>query len=105
MQRKINLSERADSELAALEKNPRFAGLLKQVVKTLALLETNLKHPGLHTHKFSTMEGANGEEVFEAYVQNNTPGACRVFWHYGPDEIAGKKRIPVISILAITSHP
>jgi len=105
MTRKINLSERADAELTELENNPRLAGLFKQVVKTLALLETNTKHPGLRTHKFSSMMGADGEEVFEAYVQNNTPGAYRIFWHYGPDEIAGKKRLPVISILAITSHP
>ena len=105
MRRKINLSERADAELTELEKNPRFAGLFKQVIKTMALLETNTKHSGLHTHKFNSMTGASGEEVFEAHVQNNTPGAYRIFWHYGPDEIAGKERIPVVSILAITSHP
>ena len=105
MQRKIKLSERADAELSELESDPHFAGLLKQVIKTIALLEGNPKHPGLHTHKFRSMQGAQGEEIFEAYVQNNTPGAYRVFWHYGPDEIAGKKRTPVISILAITAHP
>ena len=105
MQRKINLSVRADGELTALENNPQHAGLFKQVVKTITLLETNPAHPGLHTHKFNSMKGANGEDVFEAYVQNNTPGACRIFWHYGPDETEGKKRIPVISVLAIARHP
>jgi hypothetical protein len=43
--------------------------------------------------------------VFEAYAQNNTPSACCIFWHYGPDEIAGKKRTPVITVVAITRHP
>ena len=105
MRRKINLSERADAELAELGKNPKFAGVFKQVLKTLALLETDTKHPGLRAHKFTSMKGAGGEEVFEAYAQNNTPGAYRVFWHYGPDETAGKKRIPVISIPAVTPHP
>jgi hypothetical protein len=28
-----------------------------------------------------------------------------IFWHYGPDENTGKKRTPVITIVAITPHP
>ena len=35
----------------------------------------------------------DGEKVFEAYGQNNTFGAYRVFWHYGPDEIQGMERV------------
>ena len=38
------------------------------------------------------------EDVFEAYAENNTPGAYRIFWYYGP----GKNQI---TILAITPHP
>jgi hypothetical protein len=49
--------------------------------------------------------GAGGEKVFEAYAQNDTPGAYRIFWHYGPDEVVGKKRTPVITVVAITPHP
>jgi hypothetical protein len=52
----------------------------------------------LHTHKYNALEGPNGEEVFEAYVENNTPGAYRIFWHYGPGR-------GIISIIAITPHP
>ena len=39
-----------------------------------------------------------GEEVFEAYARNRTPGADRVFWCYGP-----RKRQR--TIIAITPHP
>lgn len=70
----------------------------QKVLKTLGLLETNLRHPSLNTHKYESLTGANGEEVFEAYVENKTPAAYRVFWHYGPSR-------EVISILAITPHP
>ena len=70
----------------------------KKVLKTLGLMETNLRHPGLKTHKYDSLEGPNGEEVFEAYVENRTPGAFRVFWCYGPNE-------KEITILAITPHP
>jgi hypothetical protein len=41
---------------------------------------------------------ANNEDVFEAYAQNKTPSAYRLFWHYGPN----KGTIPII---AITPHP
>jgi hypothetical protein len=78
---------------------------LKQVRKTLGLLETNIKHPGLNTHEYSFLVGANGERVGEDYAQNRTPGAYRVFFHYGPDIGGGKKRTPVLTIVAITPHP
>ncbi|MBM5781960.1 MAG: hypothetical protein FJ368_00885 [Pelagibacterales bacterium] len=70
----------------------------KSVLKALAYLETNPKHPGLNTHKYSSLKGLNGEEIFEAYAENNTPAAYRIFWHYGPNK-------NMITIVAITPHP
>jgi mRNA-degrading endonuclease RelE of RelBE toxin-antitoxin system len=70
----------------------------QKVLKTLGLMETNLRHPGLNTHKYESLSGPNGEEIFEAYVENKTPGAFRVFWYYGPEQ-------GIITILAITPHP
>ncbi len=69
-----------------------------KVRKTLGLIESNLRNPGLRTHKYQGLIGDNGEDVWEAYVENNTPGAYRVFWHYGPGQ-------RVITIVAITPHP
>jgi len=54
--------------------------------------------PTLNTHKYESLSGPNGEEIFEAYAENKTPGAFRVFWYYEPEQ-------GVITILAITSHP
>jgi hypothetical protein len=70
----------------------------KKVLKTLGLMQTNLRHSGLKTHKYDSLSGPDQEEVFEAYVENKTPAAFRIFWYYGP----GKN---VITILAITPHP
>lgn len=61
-------------------------------------MATNLRHPSLKTHNYDTLSGPNEEEVFEAYVENKTPAAFRVFWYYGP----GKG---VITVIAITPHP
>ncbi len=71
---------------------------LKAVRKALGYLETNPRHPALNTHKYSSLRGPDGEEIFEAYAENNTPAAYRIFWFYGP----GKNKI---TIIAITPHP
>lgn len=75
-------------------------GLFKQVVKTLKLLRENPQHPGLHTHTYSELlhPWSTKEKVFEAYVQNNAPGAYRIFWCYGPNKNE-------ITIVSITAHP
>ena len=71
---------------------------LKAVRKALGYLEVNPRHPSLNTHKFSSLSGPNGEEVLEAYAENQTASAYRIFWYYGP----GKG---VITIIAIAPHP
>jgi len=105
MQRKLAFTPTADEQLTALESNPAKATVCKQVKKALGYLETNPRHPGLNTHEFMSLQGANGERVFEAYAQNKTPGAYRIFWHYGPDEVIGRSRVSIITIVAITPHP
>jgi hypothetical protein len=92
----LTFTPEAASVLRELE--ARNAPKLKKVRKTLALLETNPRHPGLSTHEFTSLSGPAGEKVFEAYVENRTPGAWRVFWYYGP-------RPGMIRILNITPHP
>jgi len=92
------LTLQADSDLLEIENDPSKKTILKAVRKTLGFMETNLRHPSLDTHEFSSLQGPNGEKVFEAYVQQKTPAAYRIFWYYGPD----RKQI---TIVAITPHP
>ena len=95
---KLHFTPEARANLKALEGEPALHKRLKAVRKTLGLMETNLRHPGLQTHEFHSLAGSQGEKVFEAYAESRTPGAYRVFWHYGP----GKSEL---TILAITPHP
>jgi hypothetical protein len=89
-----------------LKNHPSEKKQYKAVKKCIQLLAANPRHPGLHTHEFKSLKGPDGRKIFEAYAQQNTPGAYRVFWFYGPDETGkDKKRIPVITILAIVPHP
>jgi len=103
--RKLLFTPTASAQYDALAANPAAAGTFKQVKKTLGYLEAGTRNTGLHTHEYTSLEGANGERVWEAYAQNHTPGAYRVFFHYGPDEIVNKVRVPVLTIIAITPHP
>lgn len=82
------------------KKSSKAGGLFKQVYKAIELLRNNPKHPGLHTHEYDSITNPYDKKakVFEAYVQNATPGEYRIFWCYGPQ--AGE-----ITILAITPHP
>lgn len=81
-------------------KSSRQEGTYKQVHKALGLLAGNPRHPSLNTHPFTSMPHPWDEKasVFEAYAQNKTPGAYRIFWCNGPG--SGE-----ISVIAITPHP
>lgn len=94
---KILFTIQASKDLEELENNKGLEKRLKAVRKTLAYLQMNPRHPSLNTHKYKFVKGNNGEEIFEAYAENNTPAAYRIFWHYGPNK-------DNITILAITAH-
>jgi hypothetical protein len=98
MRFELLFTEHADDQLNEIELSKDKKAICKAVKKILGFMETNLKHPSLNTHKYDDIEGPNGEDVFESYVQNKTPGAYRIFWHYGP--VKGK-----ITILEICPHP
>lgn len=95
---KLQFTTTAKTQLELLQKNNSLKKRLKSVLKALAYLETNPRHPGLNTHKYTAFTGPKNEKVFEAYAENKTPAAYRIFWYYGSE----KKQI---TIIAITPHP
>ena len=94
---KARSDERKKKEI---EKSSKDEGLFKQVAKTVNLLKSNPRHPGLNTHEYDSIQNPydKKKKVFEAYAQNRTASAYRVFWCYGP----GRNQI---TIVAITPHP
>lgn len=101
----VRLQQDAQASLQNRQKNKKtkatkVEGLFKQVDKCVRLLLANPKHSGLNTHEYDSIEHPyrKGEKVFEAYAQNQTPGAYRVFWCYGPAK--GE-----VTLIAITPHP
>jgi hypothetical protein len=95
---KLRFTAEAASVLEDLAAKKQYETKLKKVRKTLGRLQTDPRHPGLHSHKYSSVKGANNEDVWDSYVENNTPGAWRIFWHYGPDA-------DFITIITIGPHP
>ena len=95
---RLEFTDEAKGQLERLCAEPALSKRLKSVRKALGYLETNPRHQGLQTHKFQSLKGPHNEEVFEAYAENQTPAAYRIFWYYGPSP--GK-----ITVIAITPHP
>ena len=88
----------AADHLEQLEQDSGRDKRLKAVRKALGYLQLNPRHPSLSTHQYTILVGPQGEEICEAYAENRTSTAYRIFWHYGP----GQK---TINLIAITAHP
>ena len=94
----IFLTDQAKEQLNKLKADKGLAKRHKAVNKAIRLRSSNPRHKSLKTHEFTSLKGPKGEKIFEAYAEQSTPAAYRIFWYYGP----GKNQITVISI---TPHP
>ena len=83
-------------QLGLLEKEEEKS--FKKLVKALGFLSSNPRHNSLASHEISDLSRKYGMKIFQSYLENNTPGAGRIFWAYGPDQ-------GHITILAIEPHP
>jgi len=94
----ILITDQAGEKLAELKMGKGLSKRYKAVSKAIKLLPENPRHPSLMTHEFTSLKGSYGEKVFDAYAEQSTPAAYRIFWCYGPEP-------QQITIVAITPHP
>lgn len=94
----IFLTDEARNQLNGLRTDKGLEKRYNAVKKAIKFLSSNPRHKSLKTHEFTSLEGPNGEKVFEAYAEQSTPAAYRFFWYYGPDKNQ-------ITVIAITPHP
>jgi hypothetical protein len=87
----------AAHQLSPMSGQTQHLTKLTKIQKALGHLERDPRHPGLKSHKYQSLKGVNGEDVWDSYVQNHTPSAWRIFWHYGPGGAT-------ITILTIGPH-
>jgi hypothetical protein len=78
--------------------------LFKQIVKAMNYLSVDPRHNSLNSHeiddltrRYTKMIGSN-IKVWQSYLENNTPGAGRIYWVYGPDK-------GDITIVGLEPHP
>ena len=70
-----------------------------KVSRTLKVLSKyGPKYPSLHSHKYQSIRGPGGEDVWESYVENRTAGAWRIWWMYGP-------KANEITLIMLGKHP
>lgn len=92
----LYFASEAEETLRELERMD--AQKLKKVRRALGLLSLNPRHPGLNSHKMVSVKAPGNKPVWESYVENSTPSAWRIFWHYGKEPGA-------ITIFRISAHP
>jgi len=94
----IFLTDEAKIQLERLKEDKGLQKRYNAVKKAMRFLSENPRHKSLNTHEFTSLSGPKGEKIFEAYAEQSTPVAYRIFWYYGPDRNQ-------ITIVAITPHP
>ncbi|KLO32623.1 hypothetical protein ABH37_09460 [Mycobacterium haemophilum] len=94
----LRYTDEAQGVIDALD-GKMYADKRKKVVKALRLLrDIGPAHPGLHSHKYQSLQGPNREDVWESYIENHTPSAWRIWWVYGPNT-------DMLTIVTIGPHP
>lgn len=95
---RIKLAADAKAALDELARTDRRKW--KKVNKALRFLKHDPHHPGLQAHKWDTLKGRGpgDEDVWTAYVENNTPSAWRLFYYYDAKERG------VIHVVRIEPH-
>jgi hypothetical protein len=94
----LTLTSSAKQELKELKDVPHLEKRFKAVSKALKFLVENPRHPSLQTHQYLSIFGPSGEKVYEAYAEQDTPAAYRMFFYYG------RTRGEIV-VFAITPHP
>ncbi|MDD5654416.1 MAG: hypothetical protein PHR91_02105 [Candidatus Omnitrophica bacterium] len=94
----LSFSCSAKESLKELKACANLEKRYRAVTKSLRFLTENPRHPSLQTHEYHSLTGPKGEKVFEAYAEQDTPAAYRIFFYYGPNHGS-------ITIIAITPHP
>ncbi len=88
----------AKEALKELKGSAHLEKRFKAVSKALKFLAQDSRHPSLQTHQYFSLSGPNGEKIFEAYAEQDTPVAYRIFFYYG------RTRGEIV-VFAITPHP
>jgi len=94
----LSFTPTAKSNLKELKGSVHLEKRFKAVSKALKFIQENPRHPSLQTHEFYSLKGPQREKVFEAYAEQDTPAAYRIFFFYS------QQRGEII-VVAITPHP
>ena len=94
----LSFTPNAKQTLKELKNSAHLEKRFKAVSKALKFLTEDPRHPSLQTHQYFSLFGPNEEKVFEAYAEQDTPAAYRIFFYYG------RTRGEIV-VFAITPHP
>jgi hypothetical protein len=87
---------KAKAEANALSKDE--AMLYKKWGKAMGFLAADPRHQGLQSHEIEALSRRYGVKVWQSYLENNTPGAGRLYWVYGPGRLE-------VTVIGLEPHP
>lgn len=93
---KIEMADSAFEDLEKIKKSHKAEILRKKIKNKIELLEQNPRHSSLNSHEYTSLSKRYGVKIFGIYIENKTPRAYRLFWHYHENNI--------IRIVAIMPH-
>ena len=80
----LKITLEAKAQIKKIMNDPSKTGLQKQLKKAFRNLKRDPKYPALKSHPFQEVDGI---KIWTSYVQNKTPQAYRILWHYGDEKL------------------
>lgn len=71
---------------------------LAKVRRAIARIEADPRQRPLQSHKWKALSAPASADLWESYVDTNTPAAWRIWWCYGPESNE-------ITIVTLGKHP
>ena len=93
----LGFSDRAKEQLTALKTNKGLAKHHKAIQEAFKNYSAIQDTPACKLMSFILSKVRITKKVFEAYAEQNTPAAHRIFFYYGPQK-------GVISIISVERH-
>ena len=94
----LSFTPSVKQSLQELKNSAHLEKRFKAVSKALKYFAEDPRHPSLQTHQYFSLFSSAGDKVFEAYAEQDTPVAYRIFSYSCP-------RRGEIVVFAITPHP
>ena len=85
---KVTLSPGVDAWLKTAKDQPALKRRYEKVKRAIKVMrEVGPSYPAFESHRMKHLAGPGRRPIWNSYIENRTPGAWRMYWVYGEDEV------------------